>query len=48
MCHITHPSHPPDLITWIIFGEQHKTWSSSLWNFLQFPVTSSSVSKYNN
>jgi hypothetical protein len=29
-----------DLITWIIFCEEHKSWSSSLCSFLQSPFTS--------
>ena len=31
------------LIAQIIFGEDNKSWSSSLWNFLQFTVTSSFI-----
>jgi len=30
-----------DLITLIILSEKYKSWSSSLWNFLKYPVTSS-------
>jgi hypothetical protein len=30
-----------DLITRMIFGEQYRSWSSSLWSFLHYPVTSS-------
>ena len=31
------------LITQIVFGEDNKSWSSSLWNFLQFTVISSFI-----
>ena len=29
------------LISLIIFDEDNKSWNSSIWNFIQFPVTSS-------
>jgi len=34
VCYMHHPSHPPYLITLIMFGEEHKLWSS-LCNFPQ-------------
>jgi hypothetical protein len=37
--HMCHPSQPPNLITLIISVEQCKSWSSSLCNFLQSPVS---------
>lgn len=33
------------LIAQIIFGEDSKSWSSSLWSFLQFTVTSSFIAE---
>jgi hypothetical protein len=35
------PLHPPWLDHSNILGEEYKLWSSSLWSFLQSPVTSS-------
>jgi hypothetical protein len=40
-CYVPLPSHLPDVITLIIFGEVYKLRSSSLWSLLQPPVTSS-------
>jgi hypothetical protein len=28
-----------ELITWVLFGDEYRSWSSSPWNFLQPPVT---------
>jgi hypothetical protein len=39
-CHMPHPSQLVDLSTQTTSGEQHKSWSSSLCNLLQSPVTS--------
>ena len=41
--HATCPTNPNllDLITWIIFGEEYRSSSSSLFSFLHSPVTSS-------
>jgi hypothetical protein len=35
------PSDPPSLERRIIFGEEYRSWSSSVRSFLQSPVTSS-------
>ena len=41
--HATYPNHPSllDLMTWILFGDECKLWSSPFLNFLQSPVTPS-------
>ena len=45
-CHMPNLSHSSDLITSIVFGEENRSLSSSLWNFLHLSITSSHLGPY--
>jgi hypothetical protein len=38
--HMSHPSHPLNLVTLTILGEEYRLWSTSLCNFLHDPSSS--------